>query len=135
MGKNTNKRYGYIEHQFSVVLLLSSEEFIWASNLYFRMFKEKFRVFLGQETFIFDFPQSSRRRNAQIHEIENIFMHPDYRSRTSENDIALLELKNEITFNSDVKAICLPGTRAKRYIDDLAVAVGIPQIYNRLQLY
>ena len=99
------------------------------------MFKEKFRVFLGQETFIFDFPQSSRRRNAQIHEIENIFMHPDYRSRTSENDIALLELKDEITFNSDVKAICLPGTRAKRYIDDLAVAVGIPQIHSILQLY
>ena len=111
-------------------MLLSSEEFIWASNLYFRMFKEKFRVFLGQETFIFDFPQSSRRRNAQIHEIENIFMHPDYRSRTSENDIALLELKNEITFNSDVKAICLPGTRAKRYIDDLAVAVGILIIFH-----
>ena len=115
--------------------MLSLEYFIWAFNFLYRMFKEKFRVFLGQETFIFDFPQSSRRRNAQIHEIENIFMHPDYRSRTSENDIALLELKNEITFNSDVKAICLPGTRAKRYIDDLAVAVGIPQIYSILQLY
>ena len=88
------------------------------------MYKDRMRVFLGQETFIYDFTESARRQNPQVHRIKKIFVHPDFRARTSENDIALLELKQDITFNKEVQPICLPGTRAKRYMDHTAVALG-----------
>ena len=93
------------------------------------------RVFLGQETFIYDFTESAKRQNPQIHKIKNIFVHPDFRSSTSENDIGILELEREIPFDSEVKPICLPGTRAKRYIDDVAVAIGIYDILNNVNSY
>ena len=91
-----------------------------------RMYKDRVRVFLGQENFIYDFTESSRRQNPQVHRIKNVFVHPDFRTRTSENDIALLELERDVTFNQEVKPICLPGTRAKQYINEVAIAVGRP---------
>ena len=58
---------------------------------YFRMYKDRVRVFLGQETFIYEFTDSVRRQNPQVHRIKNVFVHPNFQPRTSENDIALLE--------------------------------------------
>ena len=92
--------------------------------LFCRMYKDRMRVFLGQETFIFDFTDSARRQNPQVHRIKKIFVHPNFRATTSENDIALLELSKSIIFNKEVQPICLPGTRAKRYMDHTAVALG-----------
>ena len=92
------------------------------------MYKDRVRVFLGQETFIYEFSDSVRRQNPQVHRIKNVFVHPNFQPRTSENDIALLELKRDVTFNNEVKPICLPGTRAKQYTNDVAIAIGIHKI-------
>ena len=92
------------------------------------MYKDQVRVFLGQETFIYDFTDSSRRQNPQVHTIKNVFVHPNFHPRTSENDIALLELDRDVTFNREVKPICLPGTRAKQYTNDVAIAIGTYKI-------
>ena len=86
-----------------------------------RMSKNQLRVFLGQENFLSDFTENS---GPQIHKVRNIFVHPDFRSSTSENDIGILELQRDIAFRRDIKPICLPGTRAQQYVDDFAVAVG-----------
>ena len=92
------------------------------------MYKDRVRVFLGQETFIYEFTDSVRRQNPQVHRIKTVFVHPNFHPRTSENDIALLELKRDVTFNKEVKPICLPGTRAKQYTNDVAIAIGIQKI-------
>ena len=55
-----------------------------------RMYKDRMRVFLGQETFIYEFTDSARRQNPQVHRIKKIIVHPNFNPRTSENDIALL---------------------------------------------
>ena len=88
-----------------------------------RISKSRLRVFLGQQNFLYDFTQNSQNIS-QIYKVRKIYIHPDYRSSTSENDIGLLEVQEDIRFGRDIKPICLPGTRAKRYIDDVAIAVG-----------
>ena len=88
------------------------------------MYKDRMRVFVGQETFIYEFSESTRRQKPQVHRIRKIFVHPNFRAATSENDIALLELEKNIIFSKEVQPICLPGTRAKRYMDHTAVALG-----------
>uniref|UniRef100_F7A010 Transmembrane serine protease 11D n=1 Tax=Monodelphis domestica TaxID=13616 RepID=F7A010_MONDO len=40
--------------------------------------------------------------------VKNIIIHPNYTPASHENDIALVELTNRITFNKNVHKICLP---------------------------
>ena len=40
--------------------------------------------------------------------VENVIRHPLYNPKTTENDIALLRLNQEITFSAFVNPICLP---------------------------
>ena len=44
----------------------------------------------------------------QIVPIQSFYIHPSYNSTSHENDIALLKLDKQITFNDKVNAICLP---------------------------
>lgn len=49
-------------------------------------------------------------QNGQRLFVSDIFVHPHWTSRTNENDIAILKLKNPIDFNdSTVARICLPS--------------------------
>lgn len=65
------------------------------------------------------------------YEVEKLIPHADYDSEDISNDIALIQLKNNITFGSDVKPVKLPvedtgsgkklllsgwGTTAVRYL-------------------
>ncbi|NWX12220.1 FA10 factor, partial [Aegotheles bennettii] len=43
-----------------------------------------------------------------IHRVEKIISHPEFDSKTSDNDIALLKLEEPITFSEDVVPACLP---------------------------
>lgn len=44
----------------------------------------------------------------QIVKIREIFFHPKFNSKTWDNDVVLLRLKDKLTFNSKVRSICLP---------------------------
>jgi len=44
----------------------------------------------------------------QTHNAAQIVMHPDYDSRTFENDIALVRVQSTIAFNIDVQPVCGP---------------------------
>ena len=58
---------------------------------------------------------SSERRNGKAyHQVRNIFIHPDWSWNTMKNDIAMVELENEIHFNPDIDAgltrpACIPS--------------------------
>ena len=43
----------------------------------------------------------------EILDIESITAHPNFNEHTYDNDIALLRLKQEVTYNHHVKPICL----------------------------
>merc|ERR1711928_77732 len=42
-------------------------------------------------------------------------LHPDYNSRTIDNDIAVLELAEDLTFTKKIKPACLPSSETKGY--------------------
>jgi len=42
-------------------------------------------------------------------------MHPDYNKKTMDNDIAVLELAEELTFTDKIKPACLPSSASKDY--------------------
>lgn len=40
---------------------------------------------------------------------DTVIVHPDYESKTLENDLALIKLKKPIPYRDDIQPICLPG--------------------------
>ncbi|XP_031752394.1 transmembrane protease serine 2 [Xenopus tropicalis] len=42
--------------------------------------------------------------------VERIIAHPGYNSSTNDNDIALMELSNELTFGYSIQPVCLPNS-------------------------
>lgn len=50
---------------------------------------------------------NNNEEGAQKIQIEEIIMHPEYSSQNKNNNIALLKLKNPVTWSDKVKPICL----------------------------
>jgi trypsin len=44
----------------------------------------------------------------KVYEIQKIYVHPDYDSRTLENDIAMIALVEKIRVGSRINPVCLP---------------------------
>jgi secreted trypsin-like serine protease len=42
------------------------------------------------------------------HNVDSIFVHPDYSARTSENDVSVVKTSDAIDFNDNVQPICSP---------------------------
>ena len=57
-----------------------------------------------------------------VHTVDTIFEHGQYDSVTVNNDIALLKLTNEITFNNYVSPACLPDKDVVK--DTICVTTG-----------
>ena len=47
--------------------------------------------------------------------VKKMTLHPDYNKDTISNDIAVLELAEELTFTKKVKPACLPSSETKDY--------------------
>ena len=41
--------------------------------------------------------------------IQRVANHPNYDSRTVDNDISVLELERDVTFTNEISPVCLPG--------------------------
>ena len=76
---------------------------------------------------------------SNIYRIKEIHIHPNYKyhhsTRTSENDIALLQTQKHINFDYQLsKPICLPRTKSKQYTNEEAFVVGKYRLaYNCMQ--
>merc|ERR1712038_436529 len=47
--------------------------------------------------------------------VKKMTLHPDYNSRTIDNDIAVLELAEDLAFTKKIKPACLPSSETKDY--------------------
>ena len=57
--------------------------------------------------------------------VRRIHRHPGYQPHPkSLNDIAILEMKNEIVFTPAIQPICLPQPNHRQYVGDIGVALG-----------
>lgn len=65
-------------------------------------------------------------KQAQMHRINLIINHPSYdpsRSKVA-NDLALIELVEEVSWNDLVKPICIPDSTKETFNDILATVAG-----------
>lgn len=55
-------------------------------------------------------PMSSSGRRQPILQIlaEKVIVHPDYDSKTLENDLALIKMKKPVPFRDDIQPVCMP---------------------------
>ncbi|XP_015793280.1 vitamin K-dependent protein C-like [Tetranychus urticae] len=76
-------------------VLIANRWVLTAAYCTFNFFKP-IRVVLGDEW------------NNKTIEVEKSYVHPDFKRRTEENDIALLLLKEPVQFSRNIQPICLP---------------------------
>lgn len=65
------------------------------------------------EVFLVKVGQHDTQRPSQYHKIHNVsavHAHPDYDSRTIDNDVAIITLKEPIVMNNGVASVCLADT-------------------------
>merc|ERR1719170_78048 len=60
----------------------------------------------------------------KVVKVKKITLHPDYNSRTVDNDIAVLELAEDLTFTDKIKPACLPSSETKDYSGSASTISG-----------
>merc|ERR1712223_1054438 len=56
--------------------------------------------------------------------VKKMTLHPDYNSRTIDNDIAVLELAEDLTFTKKIKPACLPSSETRDYSGSASTVSG-----------
>merc|ERR1711962_523274 len=80
-----------------------------AAHCYNSMFT-KMEVIVGEHNYC-DGPNEG----GKLIKVKKMTLHPDYNSRTIDNDIAVLELAEDLTFTKKIKPACLPSSETKDY--------------------
>ena len=93
----------------------------------FRIATSTLRIRLGE----FDLQGESEKLPHEEYSASSKFIHPNYNSRTFENDIALIKLSVEVTFKEHIVPACLPN-KNELYTKRVAYATGWGRTsYNR----
>jgi len=82
---------------------------ITAAHCYNSMFT-KMEVIVGEHN-----ECDGVNEGGKLIKVKKITLHPDYNSRTIDNDIAVLELAEDLTFTKKIKPACLPSSETKDY--------------------
>ena len=56
--------------------------------------------------------------------VKRVHVHKDYKARTFENDIAILELESDIVRQPHIVPICMPETLDKMFVGKMGVVTG-----------
>lgn len=83
---------------------MSDHSVSFVPSVYFSTSPRSVTVYLGRQT------QEGSNPNLVTRSVTQIINHPDYDSRSSDNDIALLKLSSAVTFNNFVLPVCLPAS-------------------------
>merc|ERR1712156_700438 len=82
---------------------------ITAAHCYNSMFT-KMEVIVGEHN-----ECDGVNEGGKLIKVKKMTLHPDYNSRTIDNDIAVLELAEDLTFTKKIKPACLPSSETKDY--------------------
>ena len=96
--------------------LISSTHVITAAHCLKRSRPARIKVTIGEH--------NVADRKANRVDVAQIIKHPDFNSRTSDNDYAILILSEPVQFTSKVSPACLPGNFKTKYDGVLATVTG-----------
>merc|ERR1740131_614375 len=91
---------------------------ITAAHCYNSMFT-KMEVIVGEHN-----ECDGVNEGGKLIKVKKITLHPDYNSRTIDNDIAVLELAEDLTFTKKIKPACLPSSETKDYSGSASTVSG-----------
>jgi len=91
---------------------------ITAAHCYNSMFTD-LRVIVGEHNLC-----DGVNEGGKVIKVKKITLHPDYNSRTVDNDIAVLELAEDLTFTDKIKPACLPSSETKDYSGSASTISG-----------
>ena len=91
---------------------------ITAAHCYNSMFTD-LRVIVGEHNLC-----DGVNEGGKVVKVKKITLHPDYNSRTVDNDIAVLELAEDLTFTDKIKPACLPSSETKDYSGSASTISG-----------
>merc|ERR1711872_1073715 len=91
---------------------------ITAAHCYNSMFTD-LRVIVGEHNLC-----DGVNEGGKVIKVKKITLHPDYNSRKVDNDIAVLELAEDLTFTDKIKPACLPSSETKDYSGSASTISG-----------
>jgi len=94
-----------------------------AAHCYNSMFATM-HVIVGEHNVCDGNPQGSPNEGGKLIKVKKMTLHPDYNSRTIDNDIAVLELAEDLTFTKKIKPACLPSSETKDYSGSASTVSG-----------
>merc|ERR1711973_686018 len=94
-----------------------------AAHCYNSMFTTM-HIIVGEHNYCDGNPQGSPNEGGKLIKVKKITLHPDYNSRTIDNDIAVLELAEDLTFTKKIKPACLPSSETKDYSGSASTVSG-----------
>merc|ERR1712107_630714 len=94
-----------------------------AAHCYNSMFATM-HVIVGEHNVCDGNPQGSPNEGGKLIKVKKMTLHPDYNSRTIDNDIAVLKLAEDLTFTKKIKPACLPSSETKDYSGSASTVSG-----------
>merc|ERR1711879_406050 len=91
---------------------------ITAAHCYNSMFTD-LRVIVGEHNLC-----DGVNEGGKVIKVKKITLHPDYNSKKVDNDIAVLELAEDLTFTDKIKPACLPSSETKDYSGSASTISG-----------